>query len=151
MAFMDIIVIGTEVDLSLSISQPNTGSPKMDQNLTGSQLQPGPKDDDPSSQLANHAWNISSPTFFSTNEKGGREKRPEAGVQCVPSWVIRPPPASKIENGIRIGMENRNTQNVPQAHSAASSRFSNAPSTSSLPLFFNPPAASSSSFYNFKD
>jgi hypothetical protein len=34
---------GTEVDLSLSISQPNTGSPKMDQNLTGSQLQPGPK------------------------------------------------------------------------------------------------------------
>ncbi|XP_078178745.1 APETALA2-like protein 3 isoform X2 [Carex rostrata] len=144
---------GTEVDLSLSISQPNTGSPKMDQNLTGSQLQHGPKDDDPSSQLANHAWNISSPTFFSTNEKGGREKRPETGVQCVPSWVIRPPPpASKIENGIRIGMDNRNTPNVPQVHSAASSRFSNAPSTSSsMPLFFNPPAASSSSFYNFKD
>lgn len=37
--------IGTEVDLSLSISQPNTGSPKMDQNLTGSQLQHGPKVD----------------------------------------------------------------------------------------------------------
>ncbi|KAF3340159.1 hypothetical protein FCM35_KLT15930 [Carex littledalei] len=33
----------TEVALSLSISQPNTGSPKMDQNLTGSQLQHGSK------------------------------------------------------------------------------------------------------------
>ena len=90
--------------------------------------------------------------YVAAMQKGGREKRPETGVQCVPSWVTRPAAASKIENGIRIGMDNRNTQNVPQAHSAASSRFSNAPSTSSsMPLFFNPPAASSSSFYNFKD
>ncbi|KAJ4772761.1 AP2-like ethylene-responsive transcription factor TOE3 [Rhynchospora pubera] len=145
---------GTEVDLSLSISQPNTGSPKMDQNSTGSQLQSGPKDVGSSSQLANHAWNIASPTFFPTSEIGGKEKRPEAGVQCVPSWAIRPMPVNKTENGVRIGigMENRNPQNVPQVYSAASSRFSNAPSTSSsLPLFLNPPAASSSSFYNFKD
>jgi hypothetical protein len=84
-------------------------------------------------------------------QKAGREKRPDAGVQCVPSWMIRPPPASKNEAGIRIGMENRNTQNVPQVYSAASSRFSNAPSASSQPFFSNPSAASSSSFYNCKD
>jgi hypothetical protein len=42
----DMIAIGNEVDLNLSISQPNTGTPKMDQNSTGSQLQYGPKAND---------------------------------------------------------------------------------------------------------
>jgi hypothetical protein len=41
-----MIVIGNEVDLNLSISQPNTGTPMMDQNSTGSQLQHGPKASD---------------------------------------------------------------------------------------------------------
>lgn len=46
MTFMDMIDIGNEVDLSLSISQPNTVTPKMDQNSTSSQRQHGPKASD---------------------------------------------------------------------------------------------------------